>query len=60
MKMCENNYEYLEPCHSIHNGPPIAAVSTAGNGYADEDYYVDTWTAGAEYVPNHSDQCQLE
>lgn len=73
--MCENNYGYMVPCHQNHNlhphhqhhhlhhhptGPGGAmATAAAATPYEDEDYYAGTWT-NAEYVPNNSDQCQLE
>lgn len=57
VKMCENNYGYMVPCHQTHN-PPIAIAAAP---YEDEDYYTGAWAnTSAEYVPNNSEQCQLE
>lgn len=55
INMCENNYGYMVPCHqqSHHLVGPVSAP------YDDEDYYAGPWTT-AEYVPNNSEQCQLE
>lgn len=66
VKMCENNYGYMVPCHQNHLhqqssvSPAGVAIAAAAPGpYDDEDYYGVAWT-NAEYVPNNSDQCQLE
>ena len=71
--MCENNYGYMVSCHENHHQqnpagvgpvmvapPPLPPPGLAnGSPYEEDDYYAGPWT-NAEYVPNNSDQCQLE
>lgn len=58
--MCENNYGYTVPCHQGHHAAGGGGLGVVASGpYEEEDYYAGPWTT-AEYVPNNSEQCQLE